>query len=279
MRATTFAALAVVLAPIAVASAARAADFEPGPLRGTQYEAPLLTPVQTWHGGYFGAFAGVAISDVNFEGSLSDLVARAMRLTAIENELGVSQWLQPRGDDVRDTAFGVFAGYNYQIDEAVLGVEIDYTRARAEARGEDTISRFANTSNGYMNDLVLTGATTAELRDFGTMRVRAGYTMGSFLPFVTAGVGLGRWVTSRTATVSGNQIPLNPALPTVPFFVTDSIPDKETYAFGLTAGLGMDVALSENVFVRGEWQYIYFNDIDGLKANINSLRAAGGIRF
>ena len=48
---------------------------------------------------------------------------------------------------------------------------------------------------------------------------------------------------------------------------------------GLAVGLGVDVAVTSNLFLRGEWQYVHFRDFAGTQASINNLRAAAGLKF
>ena len=48
---------------------------------------------------------------------------------------------------------------------------------------------------------------------------------------------------------------------------------------GVTTGLGLDVAIMPNVFLRGEWEYIYFAPLNGINSYMNTLRAGIGFRF
>ena len=51
------------------------------------------------------------------------------------------------------------------------------------------------------------------------------------------------------------------------------------YTLALVAGLGMDVAILPNVFVRGEWEYAYFTPVKGITSSVNTARVGLGIRF
>ena len=51
------------------------------------------------------------------------------------------------------------------------------------------------------------------------------------------------------------------------------------FAYGLAAGLGVDFALLQNVFVRAEWEYVGFSPIDGTHVAINTARVGAGIKF
>ena len=62
---------------------------------------------------------------------------------------------------------------------------------------------------------------------------------------------------------------------------TGSASDAKDNAFagGFVAGLGMDVLLMPNVFLRGEWEYVAFGTIGGVRTSINVARAGLGLRF
>jgi len=276
MRARFLTSTALLVLAAAASPAALAADFSLGPLRGTQYGAPM-TATHVWDGAYFGAFAGIANSNVRMSGALTDVVAHMMRDTLVEQELGVSSWLDPRAANGRDHAFGFFGGLNYQYDEAVLGFEADFTRFRLRATGSDTLARQTTTATHFLSARA-DGSVTAQLDNLVTLRARAGYTMGSFLPFVTAGMALTNFTVTRQATVSGEETVLATNVTSFPVNVSPTI-TKKRVGLGLTAGVGVDVAVDENFFLRGEWQYAYFPDLAGIKANVNILRAAAGVKF
>ena len=44
-------------------------------------------------------------------------------------------------------------------------------------------------------------------------------------------------------------------------------------------GLGMDVAVTNNVFLRGEFEYIYFAPTAHIQASVTTGRLGAGIRF
>lgn len=283
MRLPRLAALALAVVP-AFGTAALAADFDTGPLRGTYYENPGLTPIHGWQGGYFAAFAGMSRGNFDFKGTTQDLIAHLQRFEAVEAEHGISRWLQMRDDDADGRSFGAIAGYNMQFDEVVLGIEADYSRIRLAGASTDSIARTGvMTTNGYNNTVDLFGTSSADLRDYATLRARAGYTMGSFMPFVTAGLAVGRATTRTTVAVAlsgvdgdtADSIVLGPYASGVQ---TASI-NKESYSIGLAAGLGVDMAVSQNLFLRGEWQYVHFGDFNGVTASVNTVRGAAGVKF
>ena len=42
---------------------------------------------------------------------------------------------------------------------------------------------------------------------------------------------------------------------------------------------GMDVAVFQNVFLRGEWEFVAFAQFAGLRASMNTGRVAIGMKF
>ena len=50
-------------------------------------------------------------------------------------------------------------------------------------------------------------------------------------------------------------------------------------AYGFAAGLGVDVSILPNVFLRAEWEYVQFAPIHDIQVNINSGRVGIGLKF
>lgn len=261
--------------------AAPAAAVDLGPLRGS-YGG--LTPVMQWQGAYFGGLAGVTNLGSNAGGGITELVANYLRDTAVESEMRVSTYVQP---DVRDrsTSYGVFAGYNFQFAEMVLGFEVDATLGRFAGSGSDSLGRSRTLTTGYIASAWSEGRVDLELENWMTLRARAGYTLGSFMPFVTGGLALAQYQLNNTATLVITEVDADPTsapvLPAInPFGVPVTLTSRNSgVAYGFAGGAGVDVALTENVFLRGEWQYLHFPDLGGADVTMNSVRGAAGIKF
>jgi len=41
----------------------------------------------------------------------------------------------------------------------------------------------------------------------------------------------------------------------------------------------MDVLVTANLFVRGEYEYVQFPNVKGTKINLNTVRLGGGLKF
>ena len=285
------------------ASAVHAADLDYDVLRGAEYEPPA--PLVDWGGVYVGGHGGYSSSALGFRNVFQPIVANALRATVIEEEMGVSSLLVTRDVRVSGASYGAYAGYNWQFENTVVGVEFDYTRFDVNGVSSDAIGRSQTTSDGFLNNVNLSGVTSTKLEDYGTIRARAGYALGSFLPFVTAGVAIGRAeITDRVgiqaygydqAAYKANQ--QSPTTPTYINYYGYSYFDQSNPAAGVPAvadryersktkvvagvalGGGLEYAITSNFLLRGEYQYVLFNDFDGHKVNVNTVRGGAAYKF
>lgn len=141
--------------------------------------------------------------------------------------------------------FGGFLGYNIQWDNLVIGFDGAYNRPSS-----------LNTSS-------TSGTATSSLKliDYATFRARAGYAFGQFLPYAFLGGAAGRM--NYSTTVAGT--------------VTQS--RDGAYAAGGVAGIGVDVSILPNVFVRGEYEYVVFSQVGSIRSSLNTARVGLGLRF
>ncbi len=47
----------------------------------------------------------------------------------------------------------------------------------------------------------------------------------------------------------------------------------------LCRGLGLDVGITSNVFLRAEWEYVQFPNVDDVRVYVNSVQAGLGYKF
>lgn len=272
MRTTFAAALALATALCAhqaAHQAAHAADLDFGPLRGSQWGDPVVV----WQGAYFAGFGGYTQTAVKADGVFKEPIAHHLRGTVLEAEMQVSDFLRPTVGDRRASVFGVAAGYNFQFGETVLGIEADFTRGRTRSVGSDQLGRRRTLSNENVGYADASGTFTLEVDNVSTLRARAGYTVGAFMPFVSGGVAIAEYKRRRTIDlVYGEETVAGP-------FRFQDVSPKSGWAVGVAGSAGVDVALTENVFVRGEWLYTFFPDMGGAEVSRNTLRAAAGVKF
>lgn len=121
-------------------STAQAADLDYDYLRGPEYE-PVTTQIIDWSGAYVGGHGGYGSSAFGFKNVFQPIVANELRATVVETEMNASTLLTTRDVRKGGVGYGGFAGYNFQFDEAVVGVEFDYTRFDVAGLSSDAIGR------------------------------------------------------------------------------------------------------------------------------------------
>jgi opacity protein-like surface antigen len=264
---------------------ALAADMAEPVLRGsfaTQEAAAI-----DWTGFYFGGSFGY--TDVNFtsRNSVQDLFGSLLPNLAIESIYGISrnEVIPSISRGRQGTTFGAFAGYNMQWDDVVLGIEAEYHRVDLTSRvsGGPLVRQYS-----YVNTAGTPRVATVEQRasvratidDYVTLRARAGVAFGSFMPYVTAGLALGRGSYEREASVRIAEVngTVAPSLAGVPAQVAVDR-KKDDFEGGLTVGAGFDYAISPNLFLRADYQYLYFGTLARSEVTLHHARVGVGVKF
>lgn len=152
------------LGMLGLAQGASAADLPAAVLRG-----PIvgeLVPAYRWDGIYGGGQVGFSTANIDFTNGVRALVADEVRLLTIEQDQQISQWpLLPKKNPVGGS-FGAFVGYNWQWDDAVVGLELNYNWTSLSASTASSIRRTFNDSDGlipphnYFYDVTVTGAAS-----------------------------------------------------------------------------------------------------------------------
>jgi outer membrane immunogenic protein len=141
-------------------------------------------------------------------------------------------------------------------------------------------------AGGNTYDVTVTGSGSVTDLNFGTLRARAGWALGNFLPYGFAGVAVGHANVNIAATVFGQENP--PAVgaclstnvpPCTPFSFTGTAGKNGEWMVGFTFGGGLDVALTRNVFLRAEYEYVQFAPIANLIVDVSTVRGGLGIKF
>jgi opacity protein-like surface antigen len=65
----------------------------------------------------------------------------------------------------------------------------------------------------------------------------------------------------------------------VEFNYSSSESKKAAFIYGWSAGLGVDMMVMPNVFVRGEFEYISFTEIQGIQSQLGTARIGAGVKF
>jgi opacity protein-like surface antigen len=253
------------------------ADAADWPLRGSM--APQPTYVR-WDGAQFGVEAGWGNFRNDFGNSTGPLVAFILRNTVAEAEFAPSTWTTLPSNTANGPVFGGYIGYNMQWDQLVLGVDLGYKYANIATGANDSISRQFTTSSQFQETVSIDARAQMKLVDYATLRGRAGYAWGQFLPYAFVGIAAGRFNYGTTVTVRHTGTPIPPA-PGIAFDVTDTASNGKTNAVvgGVAAGLGIDYAVTPGMYLRGEWEYVLFAPVNGSRSNINAGKVGVGARF
>jgi outer membrane immunogenic protein len=260
-------------------SGAQAADMPDLPILRGAFTDGLSTAKANWQGFYIGGQAGYGTSTMNFSGATRTIAAHLLSGTAIENLGGVSSW--PLGGKVstHGNGVGAFAGYNSQWDDVVLGVELSYLHGNFGGSQTDSMTRFFDAGGGYTDTVTYDATGKMQVSDMGTLRLRAGYAVNAFLPYMFGGVALGQANIIRTAHVYGSQVNPNVAPPfnNVPFDLSATDAQNSHMVYGYSAGLGVDMMLFAGLFLRAEWEYVRFTS--SIDTSVNTVRAGLGYKF
>jgi opacity protein-like surface antigen len=261
------------LAGLLFTNEAMAADM----LRGSTYEGPVES--YNWAGVYVGGQVGYGSVDFDFGNSAKSQIANMVRSTTIENEAHVSDLLKLPVKSSNGTSYGGFIGYNAQWGDAVVGIEGNYNHTDVKASSLDVIGRSFTTSDGYFNNVLQSAGATARLTDYGTLRFRAGYAAGYFMPYMMAGLAMGSVDYTRYANIDIQATDPNGVMP--PLALVDSRTETKNGAivFGYMFGAGIDIGLLPNLFLRGEYEWTQFVPVGGITIQMNTFRTALAFKF
>lgn len=187
MRKSVLLASAGLLAMTAVAAAADLPRrYDPVPQR-----APVYAPIYNWTGFYVGINGGFGWGD--------------------------SRWDTTGRFDVSGAVIGGTAGYNWQFQQWVLGVEGDLDWSNIKGTTTAVCAAGCTTRNSWL----------------ATVRGRVGYSFDRFLPYITGGLALG--------DIRGSQ----------PGFAGA----HDTNA-GWTVGGGLEFVIAGNFTAKAEYLYV-----------------------
>ena len=125
---------------------------------------------------------------------------------------------------------GIYGGYNHQFsNNMVLGLDADFSLANIKNNGKYY--------DGGIRDPEV--GTSIKMRWNGAARIRAGYAVDRFLPYVAAGLSYGKYKLS-VWDEEGSML------------------DVSKTRTGWTIGAGLDYAVTDNLIARVEYRYSDF---------------------
>jgi outer membrane immunogenic protein len=239
-----------------------------------------------WRGLYAGGQVSYSDAHADFSESTQAPIAFSLRELAVEQNDTVSQWPVLGSATHGGFGGGGFVGYNFEYLtpdlNVVLGFEANFDIASLSVFSPNTpISRTVQDGIGDTDYVTITGGGQVSNLEFSTLRGRVGWGIGNFLPYAFVGFALGNANVGATETVTLIQVPNtpNPLIPRGPFVYSASVGKDSTWLYGVTAGAGLDIAVSRNFFVRTEYEYVQFQPVSGVNIDINTVRLGGGVRF
>lgn len=181
------------------------------------YKAPPMVMAPNWTGFYLGANVGGGFGEDRIGFGVIGTPAFASTNNAFKGVLGGGQ-----------------IGYNWQFGPYVLGLETDFQGSSLK----NTLA--APCAPAICAPAGLTATYSQNVPWFGTARARIGYAQDTWMIYATGGFAYGSVETNATATAG----------PLVAAFSS-----KETRT-GWTVGGGIEVGLSANWSVKGEYLYV-----------------------
>ena len=270
---------AMVLGAVSSAQAADMPDF----LRGG-FTDGLSHTTTNWQGFYVGGQAGYGSSDENLNGSTNNMV-QALIANNVIQQMGVGDWNLNLGkQSARTSAYGGFAGYNWQWDDVVLGMEASYLHGNFGGTASATQGPLIGgpLTDGNYHAVTVKSTSGIAVSDLATFRGRAGYVYDSFMPYAFAGFALGNADITQSVNITDRYAPTftaagscATALVCASLSSTNALHNHLVY--GYTAGLGIDINLIGGLFFRGEWEYVRLTST--IDTSINTVRAGLGYKF
>jgi opacity protein-like surface antigen len=267
----------LVAAIVGTATAAQAADM-PDFLRGS-FTAPVART--NWQGFYIGGQASYGAADMDFTNSGQDLLKKLLNNVDVEQQFNISSWPLQQKTNTQNSGFGGFFGYNAQWTDVVVGVELNYVHGKFSNSSSGSQARTFFFPTDYQTTAFVSSSSAMTITDFGSLRVRGGYALGCFLPYLFGGVALGQANINRRADYTlfyqyvGTQVPRLPDIGPVSNSLTDDA--NAHFIYGYSGGLGIDMMLFANLFVRAEWEYMRFTA--PVDTTVNTVRAGIGYKF
>jgi outer membrane immunogenic protein len=284
--------ISAALAVLTLAPPAFAADLDilPGPQPVAPGGSLPVGPATftRWSGFYVGGQISYGNANADFTTATQPLVASSLAELALESQIGVQTWPVLGSGSGDAVGYGGFVGYNTQWQDLVVGFEGNYTHTALTTTASVTpINNRVMPVAGNTDIVSLTGAAQLGVTDYASFRTRAGWILGNVLPYGFAGLVIGRGNYSVTTEVYGQQNSASPAyfpcdqtLPTcVGFDFSNSAGQNGVLLYGFSVGGGVDWAVTQNIFLRGEFEYVQFAPIANIVASIVSARVGAGFKF
>ncbi len=269
---------------LGTATPALAADYDV--LRGSEPVAPVVTvgpaTFTRWSGFYVGGDVSYNDANVDFTNATAPLITLALQGTLVQQVFTPSQLAAVGRGASTTLGGGAFLGYNTQWQDLILGVEANYTHTNLRTTATSTtssgvIARSFGSPVGNVTAIQISNPTAhMNVTDYGEARFRAGYIVGNLLPYGFVGFVTGSGDYSASVKVDLTCVG---GLECVGYPLFPSAGQNNTLLWGFSVGGGLDWALTQNFFLRGEFEFVQFAPIDSINVPIVSGRIGAGYKF
>ena len=261
------------------ASVAQAADMPDLPFLRGSFTDGLSTATVNWGGGYIGGHVSHGAADMDFTNSGQDLLAKLLNNVDLESQFDISKWPLLGKAHMQSSGYGGFIGYNFQFTEAIIGVELNYTHGNFFGANSGIQSRVFQYPTDYASTATASSSASMKLTDYGSLRARAGYPVGNFLPYGFLGLAMGQANINRRADVDLDYRYVGP-IPPLPNYggawgMTDNA--NSHLITGFAGGVGIDIMLYAGLFLRAEWEHLRFTG--KVETSVNTVKAGLGYKF
>lgn len=257
---------------------ASAADLDY--LRGSEVFAPGPAGYANWSGFFIGGEFSYGFAHAEFGGRADIVLSSLLSTLPLPGGAGLASVPGPLLPDNKNfTSFGAFAGYDSQWENAVLGVEVNYHYAGLNTSATQAAA-FGIPAAGFPPtafNVDMSKTALISLTDYATFRGRAGWAFGSFLPYATVGLAVGRADITNSARVHYTAISGGAVVADVTQVANEVQSDQ--FSVGYALGAGIDYRLWSGMFLRGEYEYVDFLKFSDRKFSMHNLRAGLGYKF
>ena len=272
--------LLMVAAMCGMVSGAQAADMPDLPFLRGSFTEGLSKGSVNWGGGYIGGHASHGAADMDFTNSGKDLLEKLLNNVDLEAQFKISDWPLAGKAHTQSSGYGGFIGYNFQFTEAIIGVELNYTHGNFFGSNSGIQSRVFQYPTDYVSQATASSSASMKITDYGSLRARAGYPVGNFLPYGFLGLAMGQANINRRADVDLRYQYVGSATPPLPNYggawgMTDNA--NSHLITGFAGGVGIDIMLYAGLFLRAEWEHLRFTG--KVETSVNTVKAGLGYKF
>jgi outer membrane immunogenic protein len=199
--------------------------------------SPALAGPYNWSGFYFGAHGGYGWADTEYPGTNPYVAPPG----TCANAFGPGQHCGSPRPELEGGLIGAQIGYNYQIDQFVIGAELDYSFTKMQESLRD--------GNYLIQD--------HEISSLASIRGRLGYSFGDILPYITGGwawsdMSVGQSCPDPAAVVAGH---CNTNNNFAPYNLS-----KDKTETGWVYGAGVETLIAKYWSIRAEYLRYDFDE-------------------